>query len=352
MIEDSGRGIPRDPTIEESYWTALFETEEALSFDSRDEPETPEDLPAWPQSQFDAADAARPEDDAAAEPARIPPSSHAPVTPALDPWVAAHACMAQDRPLKLKVLGHNKGGLLVSWNGLQGFVPASQLVDFPQFHLPRQRLHSLADWVGRALDLKIIEVSQANSRLILSERAALVAAEQREVLWQGLQPGDKLSGLVTNLTDFGAFVDLGGVEGLIHISEISWSRIAHPSVALRPGQSVDVVVISIDERVKRIALSMKRLRPDPWATADDRYQPGQHVTGVVGDVTTYGAFVVLEQELEGLIHISELAEGVIKHPQDVVCSGQEVVARVLSVDSRSKRIALSLRAAGDSPAAP
>jgi small subunit ribosomal protein S1 len=351
MIEDSGRGIPRDPTVEESYWASLFLTEEVADFDGLSEVETPEAFPTWPPDQVYAG-MAWPAANAAPEPAETPPFLPAATTPMPDPWVAAQFYMEQDRPLRLKVLGHNKGGLLVSWNGLQGFVPASQLIDFPQFHIPRQRIHSLADWVGRTLDLKVIEVNKPNSRLILSERAAQVAAEQRKVLWQGLRPGDKLEGMVTNLTDFGAFVDLGGVEGLIHISEISWSRIAHPSAALRPGQSVEVVVLNIDEQAKRIALSMKRLRPDPWATAGERYRPGQRVTGIVGDVTTYGAFVVLEQELEGLVHISELAEGVIKHPQDVVRSGQQVVARVLSVDSGSKRIALSLRAAGDALAAP
>jgi small subunit ribosomal protein S1 len=352
MIEDSGRGIPRDPTVEESYWASLFQTEEAADFNGVSEADPPEAFLAWPQDQFDAVDKVWPAGDSVAEPAKPVPSLPAATTPMPDPWDAAQFYMEQDRPLKLKILGHNKGGLLVSWNGLQGFVPASQLVDFPQFHIPRQRIHSLGDWVGRTLALKIIEVNKPNSRLILSERAALVAAEQREVLWQELRPGDKLEGVVTNLTDFGAFVDLGGIEGLIHISEISWSRIAHPSAALQPGQNVKVVVLSIDERAKRIALSMKRLRPDPWATADERYRPGQRVTGVVSDVTTYGAFVVLEQELEGLVHISELAEGVIKHPQDVVRSGQQVVARVLSVDSGNKRIALSLRAAGDNSAAP
>jgi small subunit ribosomal protein S1 len=271
--------------------------------------------------------------------------------PVDDPWNMARAYMDADRILKLKVLGHNKGGLLVSWNGLQGFVPASQLIDFPQFHLTRERLHMLAEWRDRTLELKIIEVSKPNSRLILSERATLVAAEQREIVLRGVRPGERLDGVITNLTDFGAFVDLGGLEGLIHISEISWSRVVHPSAVLRPGQAVSVLVLNVDQKAERVALSLKRLRPDPWATAAERYEPGRQVRGVVGNITTYGAFIILEEELEGLVHISELAEGVFMHPRDIVRSGETVVARVMSVDSRNKRIALSLRGVEQHPGA-
>ncbi len=259
--------------------------------------------------------------------------------------------MDADRLLRLRVVGHNKGGLLVYWNGIQGFVPASQLIDFPQFHVPRERLQALAGWQDRELNLKIIEVNRGNSRLILSERATLVAAEQREVLLLGVRAGEKRQGTVTNLTDFGAFVDLGGLEGLIHISEISWSRVIHPSAVLRPGQQVQVLVLSVDKNAERVALSMKQLHTDPWQDVESRYHPGQLVRGVIGNVTTYGAFVILEEELEGLIHISELAEGMFMHPRDVVRSGEEVTARVLSVDGRHKRLALSLRAVGkDAPA--
>ena len=282
-----------------------------------------------------------------------PASSRPAAAPALpsDPWRLAQETMDADRLLRLRVVGHNKGGLLVYWNGIQGFVPASQLIDFPQFHVPRERLQALAGWQDRELNLKIIEVNRGNSRLILSERATLVAAEQREVLLLGVRAGEKRQGTVTNLTDFGAFVDLGGLEGLIHISEISWSRVIHPSAVLRPGQQVQVLVLSVDKNAERVALSMKQLHTDPWQDVESRYHPGQLVRGVIGNVTTYGAFVILEEELEGLIHISELAEGMFMHPRDVVRSGEEVTARVLSVDGRHKRLALSLRAVGkDAPA--
>ena len=335
MSQQQGRDRQADPQVDDGYWSALFRMEESFNVDEAAMAETAAPPPA-----------AEPDMEEELAPARPPTAA-----PVSDPWRAAQETMDADRLLRLRVVGHNKGGLLVYWNGIQGFVPASQLVDFPQFHVPRERLQALAGWQDRELNLKIIEVNRGNSRLILSERATLVAAEQREVLLLGVRPGEKRQGTVTNLTDFGAFVDLGGLEGLIHISEISWSRVIHPSAVLRPGQQVQVLVLSVDKSAERVALSMKQLHPDPWQNVESRYQPGQLVRGVVGNVTTYGAFVILEEELEGLIHISELAEGMFLHPRDVVRSGEEVTARVLSVDGRHKRLALSLRAVGkDAPA--
>lgn len=340
MSQEKAKGTHAGPTVDNDYWSALFRMEESFAADIPAEVnDAPEPMPAPVEvEELPAAPAASP------EPLARP-------TPQGDPWQLAQEYMDADRTLNLTVLSHNKGGLLVAWNGIQGFVPASQLIDFPQFHVPRERIQALAGWQGRELALKIIEVNKGNSRLILSERATLVAAEQREVLLLGVRPGERRQGAVTNLTDFGAFVDLGGLEGLIHISEISWSRVVHPSAVLKPGQMVQVVVLSVDQAAERVALSMKRLRPDPWLDVESRYKPGQLVRGVIGNVTTYGAFVVLEEELEGLVHISELAEGVFMHPRDVVQSGEEVTARVLTVDGRHKRLALSLRAV-DKDAAP
>lgn len=329
MSQEQTRRTHVNSSADDSYWTALFRLEESLAAD---------DL-----GNGTAAAGALPLELAEPLPVEaLAPDEVAAPAPA-DPWETAQLYMAADRMLQLKVIGFNKGGLLVAWNNIQGFVPASQLIDFPQFHVPRERLQALAGWRDRVLTLKIIEVNKANSRLILSERATLVAAEQREVLLHIVRPGEERDGVVTNLTDFGAFVDLGGVEGLIHISEISWSRVVHPSLVLTPGQSVRVKVLSVDQGAERVALSMKRLRSDPWLNVEERYKPGQLVRGVVGNITTYGAFVVLEEELEGLIHISELAEGLFMHPRDVVHTGEEVTARVLSVDGRHKRLALSLR---------
>jgi small subunit ribosomal protein S1 len=260
-----------------------------------------------------------------------------------DPWQAAVALFNADEAIKLAITGYNKGGLLLQWQGLQGFVPASQLIDFPHFHLEIERINALKAWVDRTLTLKIIEVSQETNRLIFSERAALVAADQRDEVFDRIKPGQVVQGEVTNLTDFGAFVDLGGVEGLVHISELSWSRVTHPSHIVAPGQAVSVRVLKVDPHNGRIALSLKRLKADPWQSVDERFQVGQLVTGVVSNVVNFGAFVMIEDELEGLIHISELAEGAFLHPRNVVQRGEEVVARILLVDGNAKRLALSLR---------
>ena len=260
-----------------------------------------------------------------------------------NPWKKAQTIFSSDEVLELKVSGYNKGGLLVHWNGLQGFVPASQLVDFPEFHYEAERIRALKTWLDKTLKLKIVELNPKNNRLIFSERASRVNAKQRDNLFERVCPGDQLEGCVTNLAKFGAFVDLGGAEGLIHISELSWSRVMHPSDIVQPGQSISVMVMSVDHQNNRIALSLKRLNPDPWRGVEKRYKPGQLVKGVVNNIVNFGAFVQLENELEGLIHISELAEGSFLHPRDVVDKGQEVVARVLTVDGQSKRLALSLR---------
>lgn len=260
-----------------------------------------------------------------------------------DAWLVAQEIFNADETIELQVTGYNKGGLLVSWRGLQGFIPASQLIDFPQFHQESERINALQQWQNKRLSVKIIEVDEDHRRFILSERASLVKAQERERLFRKMTSGDHVSGTVTNLTNFGTFVDLGGVEGLIHISELSWSRVSHPSEVVQPGQQVTVLVLTVDEQNGRIALSLKRLKADPWQTVQLRFKPGQMVEGIISKVVNYGAFVQIEDELEGLIHISELAEGTFLHPRNVVRQGQSVKARVLYVDGADKRLALSLR---------
>lgn len=315
----------RRPEADDSYWAALFEQEESLRpLPSPDSSETNWNaLSERLDGRFRWADGGQPQVE--------------------DPWELARTMFESDQKLQLPVTGHNKGGLLVQWKGIQGFVPASQLVDLPQFHVERERVRALQDWQDKTLTLKIIEVNRATNRLILSERAAQVKAEERENLLSYLKIGDQIEGEVTNLTNFGVFVDLGGVEGLIHISELSWSRVLHPSDIVEPGDVVAVVVLNVDRRNQRVALSLKRTKKDPWRTAEQRYYPGQLVEGVVSNIVNYGAFVLLEEELEGLIHISELAEGSFLHPRNVVQAGMKVTARVLTVDAASKRLALSLR---------
>lgn len=327
VVEMTREAVPEssNPHPEDPFWAALFQQEDKAA----PPPVLEEKNAAWPMS-----------DNRADGRFRWADGNH---DDGQDPWQIAKAHFQQDKTIVLAVRGYNKGGLLVEWNGLQGFVPASQLLDFPQFHLESERLRALKLWQQKELTLKIIELNRTMNRLILSERAALVEAEKRDGLLNRIQKGDKVQGHVTNLTNFGAFVDLGGVEGLIHISELSWSRVIHPSDIVQPGKQVTVRVLSVDSDNGRIALSLKRLKHDPWASVDERFHAGQIVEGVISNVVSFGAFVMIEEELEGLIHISELAEGSFLHPRNVVSKGQPIKARVLAVDGSQKRLALSLR---------
>ena len=314
---------PRD----ESYWQALFAEEEKLDDTILKLPIHSEDDPV----------------DNLPQPNTETPASTDVPNDVYDPWQEARQLHQADKAIDLQVVGFNKGGVLVNWHTLQGFVPASQLLDFPQCRHTHERLEALQKWLHKTITLKVVEVDMDKNRLILSERAAQVSAETKVQLLEELSPGDYVKGDVTNLTDFGAFVDLGGFEGLIHLSELSWSRVSHPLDVVEPGQQVTVKVLRVDRQSDRIALSLKRLKPDPWAEVEERYRPGQLVEGVVSNIVNYGAFIQLEDELEGLVHLSELAEGDFLHPHNVVQHGEKVMARVLTVDGDAKRLALSLR---------
>lgn len=325
MTSDSA-SQSQTPQSDDAFWAALFQEAENASSSPKnrasEEPWSP--LNQRLDGRFRWSDGGKEE-------------------PKTDPWQKAWELYDADETIELDVTGYNKGGLLVSLQGLQGFVPASQLIDFPQFHLEAERLQALKEWRNRRLKLKIIEVNQQMNRLIFSERAALIEASQRENLFNRIEEGQEHTGEVTNLTDFGAFVDLGGVEGLVHISELSWGRVTHPSEIVKPGQTINVRVLKVDHDNGRIALSIKRLKKNPWLTVDETYEVGQLVEGVVSKVVSFGAFVQVEEELEGLIHISELAEGNFLHPRNVVKKGDRVVTRVLKVDGKAKRLGLTLR---------
>ncbi|MGJ3241306.1 MAG: 30S ribosomal protein S1, partial [Anaerolineae bacterium] len=245
--------------------------------------------------------------------------------------------------LELKVIGYNRGGLLVEWRNLRGFVPASQLINFPIAKNEIARRDALIEKVGDMLSLRVIELDREQNRLILSERAAQVAAGTRDQVLNDLKHGDIIHGHVTNLCPFGAFVDLGGVEGLIHISELSWGRVGHPADMLKRNQQVEVYVINVDPDNARVALSIKRLYPDPWETVHERYEVGEVIEGKITNVVDFGAFACVEEGLEGLIHFSELAEGHFLHPRNVVQEGETVRARILSIDGKARRLGLSLR---------
>lgn len=325
MMKNTASETPISSQPDDGFWAALFNQEEVIA----DKPIFKEDIsdPWIPIDHPKESDLKLVEE-------AVPPKN---------PWKQAQELFDDDEAIELTVVGHNKGGLLVSWNGLQGFIPASQLLNFPQFHLESERIKALSEWHERTLTLKIIELNATSNRLIFSERAALVNAGEKERMLSQVEVGQVLQGEVTNLTNFGAFVDLGGIEGLIHISELSWSRVTHPAQIVNPGQTIKVQIIQIEEEEERIALSIKRLKTNPWQDIGSRYEVGDFVRGPISNVVSFGAFVKLEEELEGLVHISELAEGSFLHPRDVVRKGEIVVARVIHVDGNGKRLALSMR---------
>ncbi|MCD6555539.1 MAG: 30S ribosomal protein S1 [Anaerolineae bacterium] len=246
------------------------------------------------------------------------------------------------------VAGYNKGGLIVRLGKVRGFVPASQLTTRRQ----RAQGETLsgedlrAQLVGQKLQLKIIELDRERNRLILSERAAMREwrRQQKAQLLADLREGDIRRGEVISLCDFGAFVDLGGADGLVHLSELSWRRVAHPSEVLKVGDEVEVYVLNVDRERKRIGLSLKRLQPDPWTQAVNKYTVGQLVEGTITKLVKFGAFARLsDDDIEGLIHISELSDQHVTHPKEVVKEGDVLTLRVIRVDAQRRRIGLSLK---------
>ncbi|HEU5011690.1 MAG TPA: 30S ribosomal protein S1 [Roseiflexaceae bacterium] len=250
--------------------------------------------------------------------------------------------------LEAKVTNYNKGGLLVNLDGVRGFVPASQVSGISRGP-ETQKQSDMAKMVGTMLPLKVIEINRSRNRLILSERQAVqeVREERKGELLSALKEGDIRTGVVTSVCDFGAFVDIGGADGLVHLSEISWSRVKHPGEVLKPGDTVQVYVLSIDNERKRIALSIKRTQEEPWETVSDRYQLGKIVQGTITQLASFGAFARLEDGVEGLIHVSEMGDGRVQHPRDVVQEGDQMQMRIIRIDPVRKRIGLSLRLSGD-----
>lgn len=256
-------------------------------------------------------------------------------------WNKAEELLASQDVYKSKVIGQNKGGLLVKLGQLRGFVPNSQI--------SRRRGHDnqKGKSANNAIQTKVIEVDRKRGRLILSERAAEKEARQakRAEILNNLSEGDILKGRVINLADFGAFIDVGGVEGLVHLSELSWKRVNAPADILEVGQEVEVYVLNIDQERERLALSLKRLEPDPWTIIDEYYQVGQLLEASITKLTKYGAFARLDDDyaLEGLIHISELSENHVNHPRDVVQPSQTVTVRIIRVDKDQRQLGLSIK---------
>jgi small subunit ribosomal protein S1 len=262
--------------------------------------------------------------------------------------------------IEAPVIDHNKGGLIVDC-GIRGFVPISQIVDFPrrpQNEQPRDAAQEIAEklqpYVGRRLRLKILEVNRKANRLILSEKVALYEErrEKRDELFSSLQVGQKVTGSVRSIAPFGVFIDLGGIDGLVHKSELSWNKVNNPEAGYKVGEEVEAEVIDINHERGRISLSIRRLQPDPWHSTVADFRVGDVIEGTVTKLVNFGAFVRVRDGLEGLIHISELSHQRVAHPGDVVREGQTLKLKIISLDSERHRLGLSLKQAEEPPARP
>jgi small subunit ribosomal protein S1 len=253
-------------------------------------------------------------------------------------WRKIESAAESGEPVEGTVIEVVKGGLILDL-GVRGFLPAS-LVDI-------RRVHNLDEFKGQALETKVIELNRSRNNVVLSRRAVLEEErkEVREQILGRLQPGMVVEGKISNIVDFGAFVDLEGIDGLIHISELSWSHVNHPSEVLSVGETVRVKVLDIDRERQRISLGLKQTQEDPWRRVLDEYKPGDALEGKVTKVVAFGAFVEIVPGVEGLVHISELAEHHVENPSEVVSPGDQVWVRILEIDESRRRISLSIKRA-------
>jgi small subunit ribosomal protein S1 len=270
-------------------------------------------------------------------------------------WRAMQERFEAGEIVEARVIDHNKGGLIVDL-GVRGFVPISQIVDFPRRprdEQPRDAAQEIAEklqpFVGRTLRLKILEVNRKANRLILSEKVAVYEErrEKRDELFSSLNVGQRVQGTVRSIAPFGVFVDLGGIDGLVHKSELSWNKVNNPETAYAIGEQVEAEVIDINHERGRISLSIRRLQPDPWQESVAKYKIGDIIEGTVTKLVNFGAFVRIEEGLEGLIHISELSNSRVAHPGDVVQEGQQLQLKIISLDSERHRLGLSLKQTED-----
>ena len=261
-------------------------------------------------------------------------------------WQEVEALQASKQATHSTILGYNKGGLIVPIGGLRGFVPASQISLTRRAGVtgdtPEQRWGKM---IGQEIDVCVIEVDRERRRLILSERQASTETREsvKERVLEELKEGEVYLGRITSLADFGVFVNVNGADGLVHMSEISWERIQHPSEILKVGQEVKVKVINIDHEKKRIGLSIRQLQSDPWDQKAAQFQVGQLIEGTITRLTKFGAFARLAEDIEGLIHISEISERRIEHPKEVLKEGDICTLRIIKIDPSVHRIGLSLR---------
>ena len=260
-------------------------------------------------------------------------------------WKRAEEIMNDDTLWSGEITDANKGGLIMPFGYLRGFIPASHVVDLPRGLKEEDRLTHLQKLIGMEMTIKVIEVNRKRRRLVFSQ----LDAEQenrlarKEALLRELAEGNSRQGVVSGLCDFGAFVDLGGADGLIHISELAWHRVRHPSQIVEIGEQVEVYILNLDAEGKRIGLSLKRLQPNPWSLIDEMYHIGQLVTGVISRIESFGAFVSLEPGIEALLHVSQMARNPKESPLRHFYEGQKLLLRIISIESKKQRLGLSVR---------
>lgn len=261
-------------------------------------------------------------------------------------WENVEKMIADETVFDTKIIGFNKGGIIAAIGSLRGFIPSSQISAARRAQStgdkPEQRYQKM---VGQPISVRIVEVDRERRRLILSERAASSESrsELKERVISELEEGKTYTGRVTSLADFGAFVNINGADGLVHLSEISWDHVTHPKEVLEVGQEVNVKVINIDREKRRIGLSIRALQDDPWKSRMEKFSVGQLVEGAITRLTKFGAFARLEGDIEGLIHISELSENRVEHPKEVLHEGDVKTLRIIRIDPDQHRIGLSLR---------
>lgn len=261
-------------------------------------------------------------------------------------WMEAEQLMQSGEIYEGEVIGYNKGGVIVPYGRIRGFVPISHMSDITPGMGERRRQQRLARVRGEKIAVKIIEVDRQRHRLVMSQREAQKEWEEKKrgELMETLKPGDILSGRISGMRDFGAFVDLGGADGLVHISELSWHRIDHPREVVKLGDEVQVQVLGIDQETGRISLTRKKLLPNPWDTVSQRYTQNELVEGKITRILEYGAFAEIEPGVEGLLHVSQLSRNAVESPREVVQEGEVHLLRIVSIDQKRQRIGLSLKA--------
>ena len=261
-------------------------------------------------------------------------------------WIEAEELLESGKIIVGEIIGYNKGGAIVPFGRLRGFVPISHLSELSPGMGDRKRQQRLAKLRGQELPLKVIEVNRRRRRLVFSQREAQKEwdAARRLELLNELNEGDIRVGTVSGLRDFGAFVNLGGADGLIHISELAWHRVDHPREVLKVGDEIEVYIMRVDRESERISLSRKKVLQNPWVTVNERYSEGQLIEGSITRIVDYGAFAEVEPGIEGLLHISQLSRGNIENPGEVVQEGEQHLLRIVNIDKRRQRMGLSLKA--------